>query len=127
MILWPNMHDRMQKKKLTVFYNAFILRKNQWKSISNHFSGSFCSSYRSTTETFDLREHLFTAEEEALLDDVLSVLKPLKIATLFVSGESQPTASRILSTLAKLNQQMTCKGDTELSCADEKKDYNQSG
>lgn len=59
----------------------------------------------------NLRENLFTAEEQSLLEDVLSVLKPLKTATLFVRGESQPTASRILPTLTKLNQEMTARDE----------------
>ena len=62
-----------------------------------------------------MRDSLFTVEEQALLEDVLAVLKPLKRATLFVSYDSQPTFSRILPTLAKLNQEITInEHDSEL-------------
>ena len=56
-----------------------------------------------------LRENLFTGEEQILVDEVLTVLQPLKIATLLVSGEKNPTASRILPTLAKLKFEMSVK------------------
>lgn len=54
----------------------------------------------------NLREYLFTAEEEGLIDDILKVLKPLKTATTFISAEKQPTASKVLPTLAKLRMEM---------------------
>ena len=54
----------------------------------------------------NLREYLFSAEEESLVEEVKIVLKPMKIATALVSGEKQPTASKILPTLAKIRKEM---------------------
>ena len=53
-----------------------------------------------------LRDSLFTANEQGLVEEILSVLKPMKRATAFVSGDKQPTASRILPTLAKLKLEL---------------------
>lgn len=47
-----------------------------------------------------------SAEEEGLAEEVLAILKPLKKATTFISAEKQPTASKILPTLAKLGKEM---------------------
>lgn len=55
----------------------------------------------------NLRDSLFTAEEEGIIEDILTVLKPMKIATTLISGDKQPTASKILPTLAKLRKEMT--------------------
>lgn len=54
----------------------------------------------------NLREHLLTAEEETNIEEILRILNPMKIATTFVCGEKQPTASKILPTLAKLRTEM---------------------
>ena len=61
----------------------------------------------------NLREYLFTAEEEGCIDDILTVLKPLKTATTFVSAEKQPTASKVLPTLSKLRLEMTVNEETD--------------
>ena len=55
----------------------------------------------------NLRQLLFNAEEEGLIKDILAVLKPLKTATTFISFEKQPTANKILPTLAKLRMEVT--------------------
>lgn len=54
----------------------------------------------------NIHEDLFTAKEQNDIVEILSVLKPMKMATVFLSGENQPTASRALPTLAKLKQEM---------------------
>lgn len=54
----------------------------------------------------NLRESLFTAEEQSLVEEALTVLKPMKRARAIVSGDKQPTASRILPTLAELQLQL---------------------
>lgn len=54
----------------------------------------------------NLRDYTFTAEEETNVEDILRILKPMKIATTYVCGEKQPTASKILPTLAKLRVEM---------------------
>ena len=46
------------------------------------------------------------------VEDILAVLKPMKTASLFISSEKQPTASRILPTLAKVKFEMRVK-DTD--------------
>ena len=61
----------------------------------------------------NLREYLFSAEEEGLIENILAVLKPLKTATVFISTEKQPTASKILPTLAKLRMEMTVNKETD--------------
>ena len=61
----------------------------------------------------NLREYLFSAEEEGLIENILAVLKPLKTATVFISAEKQPTASKILPTLAKLRMEMTVNEETD--------------
>ena len=55
----------------------------------------------------NLRECLFSAGEESIIEEVLVVLKPMMIATVLISGEKQPTASKILPTLAKIRKEMT--------------------
>ena len=57
----------------------------------------------------NLREYLFSAEEEGLIENILVVLKPLKTATVFISAGKQPTASKILPKRAKLRVEMTVK------------------
>ena len=54
----------------------------------------------------NLRDYLFTAEEQSDAEDILAILKPMKRATTFVCGEKQPTVSKILPTLAKLRIEM---------------------
>ena len=65
----------------------------------------------------NLREYIFSAEEEGIIEEILTVLKPMKIATILVSGENQPTASKILPILAKLRKEMTVNDtlDSELT------------
>ncbi len=53
-----------------------------------------------------LRECIFTPEEQGKVEEVLSILRPMKKATTFVSGEKQPSASKVLPTLAKLQTEM---------------------
>ena len=61
----------------------------------------------------NLREYLFSTEEEGLIENILAVLKPLKTATVFISAQKQPTASKILPTLAKLRMEMTVNEETD--------------
>ena len=53
-----------------------------------------------------LRDSLFTSEEQGFVEETLAVLKPMKRATTFVCADKQPTASRILPTLAKLELEL---------------------
>lgn len=69
----------------------------------------------------NLREYLFTAEEQQIIDDIFAVLKPMKRATAFVSAEKQPTASRILPTIAKLRLEMTVNENTDSKLMEEMK------
>ena len=57
----------------------------------------------------NVHENLFSAKEQNEVDEILSILKPMKMATIFLSGEQQPTASRALPTLVKLKQEMNEK------------------
>ena len=67
-----------------------------------------------------MRDYLFNGEEQAIVEDILIVLKPMKRATIFVSSEKQPTAIRMLPTLAKLRMEMTIS-DTDSALAKEMK------
>ena len=64
----------------------------------------------------NIHENLFSAKEQSEVDEILSILKPMKMATIFLSGDQQPTASRALPTLVKLKQEMNKKpSDTPLA------------
>ena len=52
---------------------------------------------------------------------IFSVLKPLNTATIFISAEKQPTASKILPTLAKLRIEMTVNEANDSPLATEMK------
>ena len=64
---------------------------------------------------------MFSAEEQGIVEDILVVLKPLKKATVFVSGEKQPSASKILPTLAKLRMEMSVNENLDSPLAAEMK------
>ena len=67
-----------------------------------------------------MRDYLFNGEEQGVVQDILAVLKPMNRATIFVSSEKQPTASRKLPTLAKLRMEMTIS-ETDSALAKEMK------
>lgn len=50
----------------------------------------------------DLRAYLYTFEDQKVVEDLIQMLKPFKMATEILSGESTPTLSYILPTLIKL-------------------------
>ena len=62
-----------------------------------------------------------STEEEGLIEDILRVLKPLKTATIFISAQKLPTASKILPTLTKLRMEMTVNEATDSPLATEMK------
>ena len=64
----------------------------------------------------NIQAELFTAKEQSEIGEILSVLRPMKMVTIFLTGEKQPTASRALPTLVKLKQKMIEKlTDTPLA------------
>ena len=83
-------------------------------------SGSDCCNIRSQAKHLNLRDHLFNGVEQVHVEDILVVLKPVKRGTIFVSAEKQPTASRVLPTLAKLRMEMTVS-ETDSALAKEMK------
>lgn len=75
-------------------------------SISCTFQSVSAAAHDQDLKHLNLRDHLFTPAEQSVLEDVLQVLKPMKIATVLVSGKKQPSASKILPTLAKLRKEI---------------------
>ena len=73
----------------------------------NVLAGSDCCCTGAIPKTYAFEDYLFTSDEQSIVEDVLVVLKPIKKATLLVSGEKQPSTSKILPTLTKLRTEMT--------------------
>ena len=94
-------------KKPTVLRNSIIFQKIWIIMILMSLQAVTTAVLDPALKHMNLRDYLFTSDEQSIVEDVLVVLKPMKKATLLVSGEKQPSASKILLTLAKLRKEMT--------------------
>lgn len=68
----------------------------------------------------DLKKKLLNYEEQHLVELIIKVLKPFKIATVLLSSETEPTLSKVLPTLIKLDKAIEDQEDDPKAIRDMK-------